>query len=103
MGVALDDVVKGVARAADGAGARQRQVFNIMAQREVDGRFNLINAPIFTSLFGDRIARIIHDIKVGPCPTRQTVSPRAAIQLIVAVATGEGVIAAEAEHFCVFV
>ena len=96
--VADQAVAQGVAGGIHGRRSRQRQVLDIVRQRETDGRPRGVGALV--TGFGDQIPRLIDDVDViafltrhgvCACPTVDPVGRLASVERIARGGSGEGV------------
>ena len=92
--VAGQRVVEGVAGGVDGAGAGQRQVLDVGAERVADARLHRVGA--FACSFGHGIAGRIHHIGVVAGAAAHGVVAGAAVEGVVARTTVQRIVAAEA-------
>ena len=86
-----DDVGQGIARAAEIAGTRQREILDIRRQPIVDGRKRQIGAAVHC--FDQCVARIVDDIGIVTAAPFHDVRARAAIKQIVRGRTMNRVVA----------
>ena len=89
-GVADEGVVEAVAGGVDGAGAGERQVLDVGAQRVADAGLHRVGA--FAGGFRHRVARRIHHVNVVAGAADHGVAAGAAAEHVVAGVADEGVV-----------
>ena len=87
--VAGDAVVTAVSRAVDGRSTQQNQVLDVAAQH-IAGR-GADCVVTFTSIFGDDIIGVVDDIGVVTLAADQGIGAGTAVDIVVAVVTGDDV------------